>query len=119
MMRALLFTLGGALILLVLGHPDWAKGLALGGLASAANFLIMSWLLPKALDPSRGKTQGFTLVSLALRFGVMAGALGLALADPARIAIAPCALGLFMVQITLLSDRLMGGRLVGTASEGR
>jgi ATP synthase I subunit len=117
--RALLFTLGGALVLLVLGHPAWAKGLALGGLASAANFLLMSWLLPKALDPGRGKTQGLTLVSVALRFAVMALALGLALSNPQRIAIAPCALGLFMVQITLLSDRFMGGRLVGTSSEGR
>lgn len=119
LLRSLLFTLGGALLLVALGQGAWARGLALGGLASAANFLLMSWLLPRVLDPARGRSQGLSLLSLALRFGLLAGALGLALSAPQRVAVAPTALGLFMVQITLLTDRLLGGRLVGTPSEGR
>ncbi|MBU1273747.1 MAG: ATP synthase subunit I [Proteobacteria bacterium] len=117
--RALLFALGGALILTLAGQAAWARGLALGGLASAANFLAMAWLLPRALDPAQRRGQAFTVASVALRFGLMAAALAVALSMPQRVAPLAAAAGLFSVQFTLMSDRLLGGRLVGTSSESR
>jgi hypothetical protein len=117
--RALLFALGGALVLTLAGQAAWARGLALGGLASAVNFLIMAWLLPRALDPARRRGQAFTVGSVALRFALMAGALAVALSMPQRVAPLAAAAGLFMVQFTLLSDRLLGGRLVDAPSESR
>ena len=117
--RALLFALGGALILTLAGQSGWARGLALGGLASAANFLVMAWLLPRALDPAQRRGQAFTVASVVLRFGLMAVALALALSMPQRVAPLAAAAGLFTVQFTLMSDRLLGGRLVGTTSESR
>ncbi|MEW5913925.1 MAG: ATP synthase subunit I [Thermodesulfobacteriota bacterium] len=116
LVRSLLFTLSGALLLLALGQGSWARGLVLGGLASALNFLIMAWLLPRTLKPGRGALGG-SLVSLVLRLGLMALALALALMYPARVSVFACAAGLFLVQFTLLSDRLLGGRLVGPTSE--
>ena len=117
--RALLFAVGGALILTVAGQASWARGLALGGLASAANFLVMAWLLPRALDPAQRRGQAFTVASVVVRFGLMAVALAVALSMPQRVAPLAAAAGLFTVQFTLLSDRFLGGRLVGTTSESR
>lgn len=117
--RALLFALGGALILTLAGQAAWARGLALGGLASVVNFLVMAWLLPRALDPAQRRGQAFTVASVALRFGLMAAALAVALAMPQRVTALATAAGLFTVQFTLMSDRLLGGRLVGTTSESR
>jgi len=117
--RALLLTVGGAIILTLTGQAAWARGLALGGLVSAVNFLVMAWLLPRALDPARRRGQAFTVGSVALRFGLMAGALAVALSMPHRVAPLATAAGLFMVQISLLSNRLLGGRLVGSPSESR
>jgi ATP synthase I chain len=117
--RALLFTVGFSLVLALAGQAAWARGLALGGLASAANFWLMAWLLPRALDPARRRGQAFTLASVVLRFALMGGALAVALSLPQRAAPLAAAAGLFMVQITLLSDRLLGGRLVGSPSESR
>ncbi|BEQ17097.1 ATP synthase subunit I [Desulfoferula mesophila] len=117
--RALLFALGAALILTLIGQASWARGVALGALASAGNFLAMAWLLPRALDPAQRRGQAFTVLSVALRFGLMAAALAVALSMPQRVAPLAAAAGLFTVQFTLLSDRLLGGRLLGITSESR
>lgn len=117
--RALLFAVGGALILTLVGQSGWARGLALGGLASAANFLVMSWMLPRALDPAQRRGQAFTVISVVVRFGLMAVALAVALSMPQRVTPLAAAAGLFTVQFTLLSDRFLGGRLLGTTSESR
>ncbi|MCB2228853.1 MAG: ATP synthase subunit I [Desulfarculaceae bacterium] len=117
--RALLFAVGAALVLVLVGQAPWARGVALGAVASVANFLVMAWLLPRALDPARRRGQAFTVVSVALRFGLMAAALAVALSMPARVAPLAVAAGLFMVQFTLLSDRFLGGRLVGSPSESK
>ncbi|MCF8034268.1 MAG: ATP synthase subunit I [Desulfarculaceae bacterium] len=117
--RALLFAVAAALILTLTGQSDWARGVALGAIASVANFLVMAWLLPRALDPARRRGQAFTVVSVVLRFALMAAALAVALSMPARVAPLAVAAGLFMVQFTLLSDRFMGGRLVGSPSESK
>ena len=117
--RALLFALGAALVLTLIGQASWARGVALGALASAANFLAMAWLMPRALDPAQRRGQAFTVLSVVLRFGLMAAALAVALSMPQRVAPLAAAAGLFTVQFTLLSDRLFGGRLLGIASESR
>ncbi|MFH1057862.1 MAG: ATP synthase subunit I [Pseudomonadota bacterium] len=108
--KALLMTLAASLILVAVGRAPWAKGLALGGLVSVANFALMAWLLPRSLGAGRRKAEGWSLASLALRFLLMAGALGLSLSWPKELSAAACAAGLFMVQITLLLDRLVLAR---------
>ena len=111
--KTLLLTLVLGLAALALGQGSWARGLAVGGLASAANFFLMAWLLPRAVGASRRRAEGWSLASLALRLGLMAAALGLALHWPGQMAPGACAAGLFMVQITLLLERLFHGRLAG------
>ena len=114
--RSLLLTLLGALILMVLGHAAWAKGLALGGLTSAANFFIMAWLLPRALTPQGRKAQAWSLVSVTSRFGLMAVVVGLALSWPRSLSLPWCLVGLFTVQITLIIGRLLSASRVPTGA---
>ncbi|MGD8562508.1 MAG: ATP synthase subunit I [Desulfarculaceae bacterium] len=107
---SLAITLAISLALLGLGLTTWAKGLALGGIASALNFFLMARLLPRSIDPRRRRAEGFSLLSIALRFSVMGAALALALVFPRQIAVAACALGLFMVQFCLVFNQLIGKR---------
>lgn len=104
--RALLVTLVAALAFYVAGGQLWARGLALGGLASAANFVALAWFTPRALLGGRGWGVG----SLALRFGLMAAALAVALTHPDRFSPWATAAGLFVVQVTLLLEHVIGGR---------
>lgn len=105
--QALLLTMAAVISLWIMGNLVWARGLALGSLASAANFALMAWLLPKILNPSRGRAQMLSLGGLSLRFAVMAAALGLALAKPDFMAPLATAVGLFSVQLTIGARRLL------------
>jgi hypothetical protein len=106
--RSLFLLLIAALLLVGLGWPAWAKGLVLGGLASAANLVVMAWLLPRAVGRSRGRAQAASLGSIGLRFGLMGAALAIALMNPAEISWIAAAAGLFTVQITIFLDRWRG-----------
>jgi|GEM_PF-1258876 len=108
--RALILTLAVCLILVVMGRLAWAKGLALGGLVSVVNFTLMAWLLPKALGAGRRRSEGWAFGSLALRFSLMALALGWCLYKPQSLSVAACAAGLFVVQLTLLTNRFLPER---------
>lgn len=120
MIRGGLFlTLAAALILMALGHAALAKGAALGGLASAANFFLMARLMRRALTPSRKRAEAFSVLSLIIRFGVMAAALALCLLYPRKLSVFACMAGLFSVQICVIAERLFGGRFNFFASGSR
>jgi hypothetical protein len=106
--RSLFLLLIAALLLVGLGQPAWAKGLVLGGLASAANLAVMAWLLPRAVGRSRGRSQAMSLGSIGIRFALMGGALAIALSRPSEISWPAAAAGLFAVQITIFLDRWWG-----------
>ena len=72
---------------MILGHPLWARGLALGGLASVINFIIMARLLPRALSGNSRQAQVNSLVSVVARFGLMAAALAIALLLPEKVSV--------------------------------
>ena len=96
--------------MLALGQPAWAKGLVLGGLASAANFFLMALWLPRSVGVRRGRAEGFSLLSILIRFSVMGAALAAALYFLPRAAAGACAAGLFMVQFTLIAERWLARR---------
>jgi len=107
--RALYYTVGASLLLLAAGEPAWAKGLALGGLASAANFLLMALLLPRVLrQEGRRGAEGMSFLSVVIRFGLMGLALYVAAVHPQSLSLGACAAGLFAVQATIISDRILG-----------
>ena len=106
--RSLFAVVGAALLLFALGEGPWAKGLALGGLASAANFYLMAMMLPRALSEGRARAQGMSLFSILIRFAVMGGALGLAIYRQDTVSVGWCAAGLFAVQLTIIGERILG-----------
>jgi len=106
--RSLAVTVAAAVLLGLIGGWHWGRGLGLGGLASVVNFWLMAGFLPRTLNPSRGKAEVLSLLSILVRFSVMAAAMGVALIFPQRFSIALTIVGLFMVQITLISGRVLG-----------
>ena len=104
--RGLFLTLIAAVILLLLGRDPWAKGLVLGGLASAANFYLMARLMPKLIGP-RGKAARMSLISWLIRFAVMGAALAIAHYFPRVFSFIACAAGLFAVQLSLVLDHAL------------
>ena len=117
--KTLWFTLGGALLLLILGQSAHAKGLAMGGLASAANFFLMALWLPRALGRRRAVSEALSLLSVIPRFGIMGGALGLCLYFRSQFSVAACAVGLFAVQFSLFLDNYWRGRRAARFSGSR
>ena len=117
--KTLWLTLAGALLLLALGQTAHAKGLALGGLASAANFVFMALWLPKVLGRKRGLSEALSLLSIVLRFGLMGSALALCLYFPSQFSAAACAVGLFAVQFCLFLDNFWRSRLAAKLSGSR
>ena len=104
--RTLFVVLGAALLLLAVGQPAWAKGLAIGGVASAANIFLMALMLPRALGRRRGAAEGMSFLSIVVRFAVMGGALALALTSRGEVSVAATAVALFSVQLVMIAERV-------------
>jgi hypothetical protein len=104
--RTLFVVLGTALLLMVLGYTAWAKGLAIGGVASAANLFLMALMLPRALGRKRGAAEGMSFLSIVIRFAVMGGALALALTSNGKVSVAAAAVALFSVQLVMIAERV-------------
>jgi uncharacterized membrane protein len=95
--------LGGLLI--VAGQRPLGKGLILGTLFGIVNFFLMALALPMRLRYVRSKALLFSLTSIYVRFALMALPLIWALKHDA-VALTTTAVGLFMIQIAILSDHL-------------
>lgn len=103
---ALVLAITFGVVLVLVGYPAFGKGLVLGALFSILNFILMAFALPMRLGKSRGKSILFSFVSIYLRFAVMAVPLVWAIKQEA-FAVSTVAVGLFMVQITILGDHLL------------
>ncbi len=104
--RTLFVVLGASLLLLCVGLPAWAKGLAIGGVASVANIFFMALMLPRVLGRKRGAAEGMSFLSISIRFAVMGGALALALTSRGEVSVAATAVALFSVQLVMIAERV-------------
>lgn len=102
---ALLIAAAVAALLMASGFRAFGKGLVLGVLFSVANFNVMAILLPLQLNPGRKKSTMVSLGSILLRYGLMAIPLIIAIKSP-QFEISTVVVGLFGVQIAILSDHL-------------
>jgi hypothetical protein len=88
------------------GLPAWGKGLIAGTLFSILNFILMAEVLPHHIGKLQRRAAAFSLGSILLRYSLMAVPLVLSLKyhlfHPAAAAI-----GLFSVQIVILSEHLL------------
>lgn len=103
--RALALAIGLAVILILAGYKPVAKGVVLGGLFSVVNFVLMGQLLPLRLGQSRRKAFTFSLLSIGLRYLILAVPVVMAIRMP-QFHLAATIAGLFMVQAVILLEPL-------------
>lgn len=101
--RALAAAVIAALVFVLTGHKPIAKGLILGTLFSILNFVILGEIIPLQLAKVRRRLYAVLAGSLALRLGLLAVPLVLAI-KTAWLDVAAVAAGLFMVQLMILTD---------------
>lgn len=109
--RSLLLVLLVSVFCLVIGEWPWAKGLALGGVASAVNLFLMALFLPRLIGRRRGAAEGMSLLSLLVRFSVMGLALAVSLLSGGEVSVFATAAGLLSVQVVILGSRGFSGAL--------
>ncbi|MBN2063143.1 MAG: ATP synthase subunit I [Deltaproteobacteria bacterium] len=108
---AMIIVITVALVLILIGETPAGKGLVLGTLFSIFNFIIMGHLVSFKLTGSRAKASVFAFVSILLRFGLMALPLIFSMLSEA-VHFAGVAIGLFMIQLTILLDQVIRDRLI-------
>lgn len=105
--RAMLLSLGVAVILILLGAKPIAKGLLLGTIFSIINFVLMGQTLPMRLSMNRRKSFLLSLGSIWFRYIILALPL-LAAFYSESLNFFAAAAGLFMIQIIILIHHLGG-----------
>ena len=108
--QALIVAIAVALIFIVLGEKPTGKGFLIGTLFSIINFVIMGQLIPLKLAKSRSKASLLALISIFLRFAILAVPLIISLKIEA-VGFIGVVMGLFMVQLTMLFNHLILNRL--------
>jgi len=103
--RAMTISILAALVLMLAGHKGIGKGLVLGTLFSVFNFILMGEALPLRLQRERGMTFALTLLSVCLRYILLATPVIVAL-KWGEIDLMAAVLGIFMVQIMILGDQI-------------
>jgi hypothetical protein len=108
--QALLVAIGAGVLFLLLGQKAICKGLVLGTLFSIVNFVMMGQLLPLKLSSSQTKASALALLSIFVRFSLLAVPLILSL-KLNSVDFFGTAAGLFMVQLTILFHHIILNRL--------
>ena len=100
------FSLAFALIFMVVGRMDVAKGLLLGTCFSIMNFFLMGKSLPMILMKSRAGASLVGLGSIFSRYLILAVPLIVAIKSPSFSFVA-VVVGIFSVQIVTLFDYVL------------
>lgn len=110
--RALVLAIGAGLFFLCLNQKEICRGLVLGGVFSAVNFALMGQLLHYRLSDNRKTAARRSLVSLLLRYSLMAIPLVLSIRSE-RFDFTATVVGVFMVQLVIMIEH--GSRLILTS----
>lgn len=110
--RALMIAIAGAVVFILFGEKAIGKGLVLGTLFSIINFLIMAQTIPMRLAnaQSKGRANALAFLSIFLRFPILAIPLVISLKMDA-VDFIGVAIGLFMIQLTILFHHVIINRL--------
>ncbi len=104
--RALAIAVVVGLLLIVAGLKAAGKGLVLGTVFSIINFVVMAQALPLQIGKKRGRTFAWSIVSIFLRYVLLAIPVIIAIRYK-NFDLATVILGIFMVQLAILSDHLL------------
>ena len=94
------------IVFILLGYKAEAKGLILGSIFSVLNFVLMGEILPLIVGPSRKRSSFISFGSIAIRHGLLAVPLIVAL-KMEQLDFATTVCGLFMVQVVIMGDHLI------------
>jgi hypothetical protein len=111
--QAIFFAILGAIVLILLGQKAIGKGLVLGTIFSIINFVIMAQTIPHRLakSSSRPKAGILSFSSIFFRLIILSVPLIISIKVEA-IHLIGVALGLFMVQLTILFNQLILNRFL-------
>ena len=104
---ALVAAILAGLGLILVGQKPLAKGLILGSLFSALNFVLIGEVLPMTIGRTKRASTIFSLGSITVRFGLLSIPLIVALKTE-TFNFAAAVVGIFMVQLMILGDHLYG-----------
>lgn len=93
-----------ALIFILADMKPVGKGLILGTIFSAANFIIMGETLPGKISGSRRRASIFSGIHLIIRYAILAVPLVFAV-KLETLSLAATIIGLFMIQIMILAEQ--------------
>jgi ATP synthase protein I len=99
-----------SVVLFALGYKTVARGMLLGSLFSVLNFVIMAYALPRQVGYARRKATGFAMISILLRFALLALPLTIAFKFP-MFNWPAVAGGLFAVPLVIYIDQVLLQRL--------
>jgi len=104
--RAITAAIFAGLFFIMAGQKPVGKGLILGTVFSIVNFIIMGQMIPLRIGNTKNKTFFLSLVSIVLRYILLAVPLIIAVKFDQYNFIA-VVLGIFMVQFFILADHLV------------
>lgn len=104
--RAITAAIFAGLFFIMAGQKPVGKGLILGTVFSIVNFIIMGQMIPLRIGNTKNKTFFVSLVSIVLRYILLAVPLIIAVKFDQYNFIA-VVLGIFMVQFFILADHLV------------
>lgn len=107
--QAMLAAIAGALILILFGEKAVGKGLVLGTLFSALNFVLMGHFFHHTMSNSRPRASAAAFGSILFRFALMAIPLIISIRLDS-IHIIGAVIGLFMVQMIILFNHIVRTR---------
>lgn len=98
--------------LIIAGQSASGKGLILGTLFSSMNFALMGEILPHKIGKSRGKNYLISFGSIISRYVLLAVPIILAIKFQEKFNLIAVIIGVFMVQLVILSDYLKSSILL-------
>jgi len=104
--KAMTLAIAAGFVLILAGQNALAKGLVLGTLFSIINFILMGETLPLKLGKSPSKTFVWALLSLIVRYGILAIPLIVAIKFKQFHLIAVIC-GIFSVQAVILFESVL------------
>lgn len=94
-----------AIVLIVMGEKAAGKGLVLGALFSVINFVLIGQTIPQALGHGKRASIFISLVSLILRYTILAVPLIVAIKFD-QFSLPTVIIGIFTIQLMILWDHL-------------
>jgi len=103
---ALTFSIGVALLLVLMGHKPLGKGLILGAIFSVLNFILMGKSIELKLGRSKAKTFSISMGSIIFRYLLLAIPLIIAVKYE-QFNLVAAILGIFMIQLVILTEHVL------------